>query len=93
VELLREAVPALTDAQLAAMQRCPMRSYDPSIVQEPHVYRTQEVRAEPYSIQFNFDFCGLPTVQEAHVYRTQEVHRLLQFMSQFERGTCYRTRL
>jgi cyanate lyase len=42
VELLQKAVPALTEAQLAAMQRCPMRSYDPSIVQEPHVYRTQE---------------------------------------------------
>jgi hypothetical protein len=44
VELLQKAVPALTDVQLAAMQRCPMRSYDPSIVQEPHVYRTQEAR-------------------------------------------------
>lgn len=42
VPLLKKAVPALTDEQLAAMRKCPMRSYDPTIVQEPHIYRTQE---------------------------------------------------
>lgn len=54
VELLQKAVPALTDEQLTAMQRCPMRSYDPSIVQEPHVYRTQEVHC-PFQCSLVYD--------------------------------------
>lgn len=41
---LRAAVPALTDAQVAAMRRCPMRSFDPAITQEPHIYRLTEAR-------------------------------------------------
>jgi cyanate lyase len=41
-DALRAAVPGLTDDHLDAMKRCPMRSYDPAIVQEPHIYRTTE---------------------------------------------------
>lgn len=51
--LLKRAVPALTDDQIAAMKQCPMRSYDPSIVQEPHIYRTQEVRNAAAENRFN----------------------------------------
>ncbi len=39
---LRAAVPGLTDAQVEVMERCPMRSYDPAIAREPHIYRTTE---------------------------------------------------
>jgi len=39
---LREAVPALTIEQVELMQLCPTRSYDESILQEPHVYRMHE---------------------------------------------------
>lgn len=42
VEPLKKAVPGLTDDHIAAMKRCPFRSYDPSILQEPHIYRMQE---------------------------------------------------
>lgn len=38
-ELLRKACPALTDELISAMKRSPMRSYDPSILKEPHIYR------------------------------------------------------
>lgn len=37
-------MPDISDDQLEAMKRCPMRSYDPAITQEPHIYRTTEVR-------------------------------------------------
>lgn len=33
VDALRKAVPALTDADVQAMMRAPMRSYDPTILQ------------------------------------------------------------
>lgn len=44
VARLRTAVPALTDAQLAAMQVAPLRRFDPGLVQEPLVYRLYEAR-------------------------------------------------
>ena len=39
VDKLRQAVPGLTDEQISIMKRCPMRSFDPMIKQEPHIYR------------------------------------------------------
>eukprot|EP00882_Tetradesmus_deserticola_P003674 GHRQ01003888.1.p1 GENE.GHRQ01003888.1~~GHRQ01003888.1.p1 ORF type:complete len:205 (+),score=67.59 GHRQ01003888.1:94-708(+) len=42
VSALRKAVPALTDADVQAMMRAPMRSYDPTILQEPAIYRLHE---------------------------------------------------
>lgn len=39
-ELLRKACPALTDELVAAMKRAPMRGFDPSILKEPHIYRS-----------------------------------------------------
>ena len=36
---LRQALPALTDEQVAMMQLAPLRSFDPSLIQEPLVYR------------------------------------------------------
>ena len=39
-ELVRKACPALTDELVAAMKRAPMRGYDPSILKEPHIYRS-----------------------------------------------------
>lgn len=41
-ELLRKACPALTDELISAMKRSPMRSYDSSILKEPHIYRMTE---------------------------------------------------
>jgi len=41
-ELLRKACPALTDELISAMKRSPMRSFDPSILKEPHIYRMTE---------------------------------------------------
>lgn len=40
---LRKAVPALSDEQIAAIKRCPDRSFHPQLVQEPLVYRFTEV--------------------------------------------------
>jgi cyanate lyase len=42
VEKLKSVVPSISDADLAVMQRAPVRSYDPSIIQEPLVYRLNE---------------------------------------------------
>lgn len=42
VSRLREAVPDLEDEQVELMQRVPQRSFDPTITQEPHVYRLHE---------------------------------------------------
>jgi len=39
-------VPGLTDDLLKEMQKPPVRSDDPSIIQEPHVYRMTEVCAQ-----------------------------------------------
>lgn len=39
---LKKAVPALSAEQLEVMQRAPMRMYEPSLEQEPHVYRLLE---------------------------------------------------
>lgn len=36
---LKAAVPALSDDLLAAMQEIPMRSFDPTVVQDPTIYR------------------------------------------------------
>ena len=38
--MLRKACPALTDELVAAMKRAPMRGFDPSILKEPHIYRS-----------------------------------------------------
>lgn len=40
--LLKKAVPDLSTAMIAFMQQPPMRSYDPAITQEPHIYRLTE---------------------------------------------------
>ncbi len=47
VEKLKKAVPDLLDDDVKTMQRVPFRSYDPSIANEPLVYRMQEVRFVP----------------------------------------------
>jgi len=39
---LQQIVPGLTDETLLLMQRCPMRSFNEDILQEPNVYRTYE---------------------------------------------------
>lgn len=36
---LKAAVPGLSDDLLAAMQEIPLRSYDPTIIQDPTIYR------------------------------------------------------
>uniref|UniRef100_A0A7S1QDZ1 Cyanate lyase C-terminal domain-containing protein n=1 Tax=Alexandrium catenella TaxID=2925 RepID=A0A7S1QDZ1_ALECA len=41
-ENLAAAVPGISAEDLKAMQRPPMRSFDPAILQEPNVYRTYE---------------------------------------------------
>jgi cyanate lyase len=38
-------VPGLTGTLLEVMRECPMRSYDPAVLQEPHIYRMTEVCA------------------------------------------------
>ena len=42
---LVKLVPGLTKDLLKEMQKCPMRSYDPNILQEPHIFRMTEVCA------------------------------------------------
>lgn len=42
---LVKLVPGLTEDLLKEMRKPPIRSYDPSIIQEPHVYRMTEVCA------------------------------------------------
>ena len=44
-EALAKAVPRLTKEQLAAMAAPPLRSFDPGLLQEPLVYRLNEVGA------------------------------------------------
>lgn len=39
---LRAALPELTDLHVFHMMECPLRSYDPSILQDPTVYRLNE---------------------------------------------------
>ncbi len=43
VSKLAKLVPGLNKELLSEMQKCPMRSYDPNIIQEPHIYRMTEV--------------------------------------------------
>ncbi len=43
VSKLAKLVPGLNKELLAEMNKCPMRSYDPAIIQEPHIYRMTEV--------------------------------------------------
>ena len=40
---LSELVPAMTKDMIKEMQKCPMRSYDPNLIQEPNVYRMTEI--------------------------------------------------
>jgi cyanate lyase len=42
---LSQVLPGITPDLLAEMQKPPVRSYDPTILQEPHVYRMTEVCA------------------------------------------------
>lgn len=42
-EALQKAVPGLTDDLIEAMKVSPLRQYDPTIIQEPLVYRLYEV--------------------------------------------------
>ena len=44
-EKLVKLVPALTEELLREMRKAPIRSYNPAILQEPHVYRMTEVCA------------------------------------------------
>ena len=41
--ILTKLVPGLTKEHLNEMRKCPMRSYDPFIIQEPNIYRMTEV--------------------------------------------------
>mmetsp|Transcript_35976 Transcript_35976/g.88526 ORF Transcript_35976/g.88526 Transcript_35976/m.88526 type:complete len:228 (+) Transcript_35976:22-705(+) len=41
-DALKKAVPGISDADLKAMQRAPMRGFDSEILKEPNVYRTYE---------------------------------------------------
>ena len=43
VSKLSSLVPGLNDELIGEMRNCPMRSYDPSIIQEPNIYRMTEV--------------------------------------------------
>ncbi|HDY67248.1 MAG TPA: cyanase [Candidatus Scalindua sp.] len=43
VSKLAKLVPGLNEELLAEMRKCPMRSYDPAIIQEPNIYRMTEV--------------------------------------------------
>lgn len=40
---LTQAIPGLTEDLLKEMRKCPMRSFDPNIIQEPNIYRMTEV--------------------------------------------------
>jgi cyanate lyase len=40
---LAKVVPGLTQELLGEMCKCPMRSYDPALIQEPNVYRMTEI--------------------------------------------------
>lgn len=42
---LVKLVPGLKKDLLKEMRKCPMRSYDPGVIQEPHIYRMTEVCA------------------------------------------------
>ena len=43
VEKLVKIIPGLNEDLVAEMRKCPMRSYDPTIIQEPNIYRMTEV--------------------------------------------------
>ncbi len=43
VSKLAKLVPGIDKELLAEMRKCPMRSYDPAIIQEPNIYRMTEV--------------------------------------------------
>ncbi len=40
---LTKLVPGLSEDLLKEMRKCPMRSHDPAVIQEPHIYRMTEV--------------------------------------------------
>ncbi len=40
---LAKLVPGLTEDLLKEMRKCPMRSFNPTIIQEPNIYRMTEV--------------------------------------------------
>ena len=40
---LVQIIPGLSEDLVADMRKCPMRAYDPSIIQEPNIYRMSEV--------------------------------------------------
>jgi len=42
-EKLVKLAPGLTEDLLREMRKCPMRSYDPTIIQEPTIYRLNEI--------------------------------------------------
>ena len=43
VSKLASLVPGLNDELLNEMRKCPMRSFDPTIIQEPHIFHVTEV--------------------------------------------------
>ena len=42
---LKKLVPGLSKSLIQEMQKCPMRSFDPNVLQEPHIFRMTEVCA------------------------------------------------
>jgi cyanate lyase len=59
---LEAAIPGLEADDLAAMKTCPMRSFDPAVLQEPLVYRFYEAithYARPIKLIIN-EQCGAP---------------------------------
>lgn len=42
---LTKVVPGLTEDLLKQLRKCPVRSFDPGVLQEPHIYRMTEVCA------------------------------------------------
>jgi cyanate lyase len=40
---LKAAVPQIADADIQNMMKIPMRSFDPTIIQEPFIYRLVEL--------------------------------------------------
>ena len=42
---LKKLVPGLSKRLIQEKQKCPMRSFDPNVLQEPHIFRMTEVCA------------------------------------------------
>lgn len=49
-KVLKAVVPTLSDDLVAAMQEIPMRSYDPTVVQDPTIYRWTDTLKIPFPL-------------------------------------------